>query len=407
MKKVEHKSIIVLKFGGSSVKDAQRFKSVAQRIKLYTHKYKVVVVVSAPGDLTDELIKMANEITPKPVPRELDMLLATGEQISIALLTMALRDIGVKTISLTGPQAGIYTDADYTKARIKYIKPDRILRNLEEHDVVVVAGFQGINPYDDIVTLGRGGSDLTAVALAYSLKTNCCEIFTDVDGIYTADPRIVPQAKKLKSISFDEMLELADVGSQVMMARSIEVAKKYNIKIHVRSSFSNQEGTMIDEKGIEDHVVTGIALDKNQVKLSILDVPDRPGVAAKIFGELAKNKINVDMIIQSAARGASNDISFTVSKSDFEVAKKILEEVAKDLMAKGVTYDTNVAKVSIVGVGMRTHPGIAAKMFEALAENGINIEMISTSDIKISCIIKEEHAEKAVKAIHKKFELHK
>lgn len=407
MKKLAHKSIVVLKFGGTSLKDATRFKKVAERIKGYTQNHKVVVVVSAPGDLTDELIKMAEEVSPNPHPREMDMLLSTGEQISIALLSIALRDIGVKTISLTGPQAGIFTDEHHTRARIKYIKPDRILRNLEENDVVVVAGFQGLNPYDDIVTLGRGGSDLTAVALAESLKTKYCEIFTDVDGIYTADPRIVPEAKKLKAISFDEMLELADVGSQVMMARSIEVAKKYRIKIHVRSSFTMEEGSMIDEKGVEEHVITGIALDKNQVKLSILDVPDRPGVAARIFGELAKKSINVDMIIQSAARGASNDISFTVTKGDFSVALRVLEDVAKELMAKGVIYDKNVAKVSIVGVGMRTHPGVAARMFEALAEESINIEMISTSDIKISCIIKEEYGEKAVRALHKKFELEK
>ncbi|OGR79044.1 MAG: aspartate kinase [Elusimicrobia bacterium RIFCSPLOWO2_02_FULL_39_32] len=399
---------VVMKFGGSSVADAEKIKRVASRIKvarkLGDH---VVVVVSAPGDTTDDLLEMAHRITDSPSERELDMLLATGEQVSIALLSMALHSFNTDAVSLTGPQAGIYADANHTRARITKILPTKIHSELAKGKVVIVAGFQGMNPNQDITTLGRGGSDLTAVALAAAISADRCEIYTDVKGVYTADPRVVKEAKKLDRISYDEMLELAGAGSQVMQARSIEVAKKYNVELHVRSTFLEDEGTWIvrEVRGMEDVVVSGIAFDRNQAKLSILEIEDRPGVAAKIFGALADVRINVDMIIQSAASGFSNDISFTVARTDLKKAMPILEKVKEELGAKDILCEEKVAKVAIVGVGMRSHPGVAAKMFQTLAKAKINIEMISTSEIKVACVLKEEDCEKAVKVLHKAFNL--
>ncbi|MFN3967161.1 MAG: aspartate kinase, partial [Endomicrobiia bacterium] len=312
-------------------------------------------------------------------------------------------------ISFTGPQAGIYTDFSYTRARITAVKPKNVMNALKNNKIVIVAGFQGRNPNEDIVTLGRGGSDLTAVALAAALKAEICEIYTDVEGVYTADPRICKYARKIKEISYDEMLEMAGSGAQVMQARSIEVAKKFNVKIEVKSTFTDSPGTVISKeaKPMEEVVVSAVTYDTNQAKLSMLDVPDVPGVAAKLFGALAKENINVDMIIQSAARDGYNDISFTVARTDLKKALLILEKVKKELNAEGVIYDDKVAKVSIIGVGMRSHPGVASKMFKALAKKKINIEMISTSEIKISCVIKEKYVKKAVNSLHSVFGLNK
>ena len=398
--------LIVQKYGGSSVADAQKIKSVAQRI-LKTKKKgnKVVVVVSAPGDTTDRLLSSAYEITAHPSEREVDMLLATGEQISISLLTMALHSLGCSAISFTGPQVRILTDTAHTKARILSIDTKRIKDELKKGKVVVVAGFQGISQEEDITTLGRGGSDTTAVALATSLKANSCEIYTDVGGIYTADPRIVSSAKKLKKISYDEILELSSLGAKVMQLRSVELAKRYNVRLHVRSTFSNKEGTMITKKGLEAPGVSGVTYDKDQAKITIQSVPDRPGIASVIFNEIAKENINVDMIIQSASLKGLTDVSFTIAGTDLKKALPAIKVITKRIKAKGVASSKGVAKVSIVGVGMRSHPGVAARMFSCLAKERINIEMISTSEIKISCAINEKNVRKAVKLLHREFRL--
>jgi len=404
-------ALIVMKFGGTSIAGAEKIKLVAERIiKKRRNGNRVVAVISAPGDTTDNLLNTAQQITDAPDPRELDMLLSTGEQVAIALVSMAIKAKGYQAISLTGPQAGIYADTSYTKARITRIRPKKILEELKKGRIVIVAGFQGLNPYEEITTLGRGGSDLTAVALASVLKAKSCEIYTDVEGVYTADPQVVPEAKKLDYLSYEEMLELAGSGAQVLQARAVEVAKKFVLPIEVRSTFSQKLGTEISEGAkekmkVEEPVVSGVVYDKNQVKLSITDVPDRPGIAAKIFGALAKENINVDMIIQSAARGKNNDISFTVSRDDLRKCLPILKKVKNELNASDVIYDDKVAKVSIIGVGMKTHPGVAAKMFRVLAKEKINIEMISTSEIKISCVIRENEVEKAVKTLHFAFDL--
>ncbi|OGS44759.1 MAG: aspartate kinase [Elusimicrobia bacterium RIFOXYD2_FULL_34_15] len=400
-------NLIVMKFGGSSVANTEKIINVANRVTEKARKNHIVVVVSAPGDMTDDLIDRAKSITESPDPREMDMLLATGEIQSIALLSMAIKSKGFDAISLTGPQAGIHANNVHTKAKIRKIRPKKILEELKKNKIVIVAGFQGLNSNDDFATLGRGGSDLTAVALAAALKAKECEIYTDVKGVYTTDPRLISEAKKLDKISYDEMLELAGVGSQVMMSRSIEVAKKYNVNIHVRSTFSNEKGTIITKEvsQMEDVVVSGVAFDKNESKVSITDVPDRPGIAANIFGALSGKNINVDMIIQSAAREKYNDISFTVSKNDLKNAVSILKNISNKLNAGPVIYDENVAKVSIVGIGMRSHPGVAAKMFKIFSDEDINIQMISTSEIKISCIISSKDTDRAVKILHKKFGL--
>jgi len=401
-------ALVVQKYGGTSVAGPERIKKVARRI-IETKKKgnRVVIVVSAPGDTTDRLIETAQEITAFPTEREMDMLLATGEQMSIALLAMAINALGEKAVSLTGGQVGIVTDETFTKAKIKKIDTRKIEKELGKDRIVIVAGFQGITANRDITTLGRGGSDLTAVALASVLKADRCEVYTDVAGVYTADPRIVPDARKIDEISYDEMLELASLGAQVMVPRSVEVAKKFNVNIQVRSSFNEEEGTVITREvtKMEEVVVSGVAYDKDQVKVTIAGVPDRPGIAAKIFGALAQGNVNVDMIIQSSAKEGINDISFTVSRGDLRKTLEIMERVKQEMGAKGLTYDEGVAKVSIVGVGMRSHSGVACEMFSALAEENINIEMISTSEIKISCVIKEKETEKAVRAIHRKFRL--
>ena len=407
-------ALIVMKFGGSSVADSDKMKHVAN--KIIARKKggnKVVVVVSAPGDTTDDLITKCEEITADPNPREMDMLLATGEQMSISLLAMAIQAMGHKAVSLTGFQAGIATNDEYTRARVQKINPKKIFSLLDKGNIVVVAGFQGMNKAGDITTLGRGGSDLTAVALAAQMKANVCEIYSDVEGIFTTDPRVVKDARKIDLISYEEMLEMAGSGAQVMQTRSIEVAKNYGIEIHARSTFSDKEGTYIvseekiGRKKMENLMVSAVTFDKNQVKFSLIDLPDIPGMAAKIFSSIAKLGINVDMIIQSAAWDKKNDISFTVSKSDMKKTQQKVDELAKELGAQKVTCDEHVAKVSVVGVGMKTHAGVASKMFDILAKNKINIEMISTSEIKVSCVIDETDTNKAVNELHKGFKLNK
>lgn len=404
------KGLVVQKFGGSSVANVERIQNVAERVVSYRKKgCDVVVVVSALGDTTDELIALADKINAHAPEREMDMLLSTGEQISAALLAMALHKIGLEAISFTGLQVGIVTDMRHGKARIIRINGGRIKDELKNGKVVIVAGFQGVTMNQEITTLGRGGSDLTAVALAKELNADECEIYTDVEGIYTTDPRIEPNAGKIKEITYDEMLEMASLGAQVMQARSIEVAKKFDVPIHVRSSFSAKTGTMIVKEvtRMEDAVVTGITINKNEAKITIRAVPDRPGVAARLFKDLADAGVSVDMIVQNVSHTRQTDISFTVTKADLSRALKIARPAAKDVDAGEVLEDEGIARVSIVGVGMKSHPGVAAKMFGILADHKINIEMISTSEISISCIIEKKFAETAVKALHKEFGLGK
>ncbi len=401
---------LVQKYGGSSVANPERIKRVAQRVVAAKRQGNdVVVVVSALGDTTDELLELARQISLNPPERELDMLMATGEQVSVALLAMAIEELGESAISFTGAQVGILTDGIHTKAKLIDINARRIQEELAKGRIVIVAGFQGVNLNQDITTLGRGGSDLTAVALAKALNAKLCEIFTDVEGVYTADPRIVPTARKLKAISYDEMLEMASLGAQVMQARSIFVAKRFNVPIHVRSSFSSKEGTMItkEAKAMEDVVVSGVTVRKDEAKVTVRDVPDKPGMAAHLFRELAESDVNVDMIVQNVSREGSTDVSFTVVKSDLPTTLRITRSVAQRIGAGAVTTDEGIAKISIVGIGMRSHSGVAAKMFESMARERINIEMISTSEIKLSCVIRKAHAERAMRAIHKAFSLGK
>lgn len=403
--------MIVQKFGGSSVANPSRIKNVAGRVNAYRKKgHRLVVVVSALGDTTDELLKLAAQLTQKPPGRELDVLMSAGEQISIALLAMALKELGCEAVSFTGWQVGIRTSSSHTRARIHHINPNRILEALKEKKVVIVAGFQGINSCNDITTLGRGGSDLTAVALAKALEADACEIYTDVEGIFTTDPRLVKNARKIKKISYEEMLELASSGAQVMQSRSIEVAGKYDIPLHVRSSFKKNEGTWIvkEAKLMEDVLIRGVSVNKNEAKISVRGVPNRPGIAAGIFKTLADKSINVDMIIQNIGKSAANtDISFTVPKGDAHSAVRALEAVSRKIGAKEILMDPHIAKISVVGIGMRSHAGVAAAMFETLGKNKVNIEMISTSEIKISCVVKQADAEKAVRLLHDKFKLGK
>ena len=404
------KGLIVQKFGGSSVANVERIRNVAKRVVGYKKKgYDLVVVVSALGDTTDELIELAGEITLEPSEREMDMLLSTGEQISVALLAMALHKLGYEAISFTGAQVGIITDTSHTRARIIKINADKIREEIIKGRIVIVAGFQGITLNQDITTLGRGGSDLTAVALAKELAAQECEIYTDVEGVYTTDPRIEPKAKKINEITYDEMLEMASLGAQVMQARSIEVAKKFDVPIHVRSSFTQNPGTMITKevKRMEDVVVTGVTINKNEAKITVCDVPDKPGIAAKIFKELSESGISVDMIVQNVSHTRKTDISFTVNKANLAKTVKVTKEIAKKLGIGDILEDQDIARISIVGVGMKSHSGVAATMFDTLAKNKINIEMISTSDISISCIIQKKFAEIAVCALHQKFGLAK
>ena len=392
-------ALIVQKFGGSSVKDRDRIFNVA-RIVANTHNAgnDVVVVVSAQGDTTDDLIAKAGEITHNPSAREMDMLLATGEQISISLLAMALNELGCHAISLTGWQAGFRTDRAYTKARITRLETERISSELERNRVVVVAGFQGLNKLDDITTLGRGGSDTSAVAIAAALHADRCQIFTDVEGVYTADPRKVRNTRKLEEITFDEMLELASLGAQVLNNRSVELAKKYNVELEVLSSLNPVPGTVVKEVAkMEGMLIKGVAKDTDVAVITILNVPDEPGTSFKIFGLLAQKNINVDIILQSTGRDGKKDISFTCAEGEADTALRALKDSAH---FSDVSVDTTCAKVSIVGAGMQSHSGVASKMFEALSNNNINIKMISTSEIKISCIIDRDDADKAVSAIH-------
>jgi aspartate kinase len=400
-------SLIVQKFGGSSVANAERIFNVANRvIDTYKEGHSVVVVVSAQGDTTDELLEKAKEINENPSKREMDVLLSTGEQISIALLAMAIEKLGYPVISLTGWQIGMLTNSNHSNARIKTVDTERITRELDKKNIVIVAGFQGINKYDDITTLGRGGSDTTAVALAAALKADLCEIYTDVDGVYTADPRIVKNAKKLDDISYDEMLELASLGANVLHNRSVELAKKYNVNLEVKSSFKRVPGTIVKEVGnVEKMLVRGVARDNDVARIAVIGIEDKPGKAFQIFSLLAKKNINVDIILQSIGRENTKDISFTVSKSHLQAALDVINENLGIIGAKEVKYSDKVSKVSIVGAGMVNNPGVASRMFEALYDAGINIHMISTSEIKVSVLIDEKDAEKAVVAIHDKFEL--
>ena len=398
--------LIVQKFGGSSVADADRVRNVARIItETYRRGHKVVVVLSAQGDTTDDLIAKAMEINPKASKREMDMLLSTGEQISCSLCAMAIEAMGYPVVSLTGWQAGVRTNSAYGNARIKRIDPERIQAELDKNAIVIVTGFQGINKYDDVTTLGRGGSDTSAVALAAVLHADLCQIYTDVDGVYTADPRLVPGARKLEEITFDEMLELATLGAQVLHNRSVEMAKRYNVNLEVISSFSGQPGTKVKEvaKAMEKTHISGVAKDKNVARLALVGLEDEPGIAFKIFSLLARNKINVDIILQSIGREDTKDISFTVVKSDMEAAQKVLEENKDIIHFDRIDVSDNIAKVSIVGAGMINNPGVAATMFEALFTAGINIHMISTSEIKVSVLVDAADADRAVQVVHDKF----
>lgn len=397
--------IVVQKFGGSSVANAQRIMNVANII---TEKYKegnsMVVVVSAQGDTTDDLIEKAAEINTRPSKREMDMLLSSGEQISIALLAMAIEKLGFPVISLTGWQAGFLTNSAHGAARIRSIQKERIEKELDQRKIVIVAGFQGLNRYDDITTLGRGGSDTSAVALAAALRADVCQIYTDVDGVYTADPRKVPSAVKLNEITFDEMLELASLGAQVLNNRSVEMAKKYNVNLEVLSSMERKPGTVVKEViKMEKMLIRGVAKDTNVVRISVIGVPDVPGIAYKIFSSLAAKNIDVDIILQSIGRDNTKDITFTVSLGNEDAAMEVCNEFKDTMGAIAVLCDENVAKVSIVGAGMQSHPGVAASMFGALADANINIRMISTSEIKISVLIDEDKADEAVSVIHDAF----
>jgi aspartate kinase len=404
-------ALIVQKYGGAALATPEKMLRVVDRvIKTKRKGNNMVVVVSAPGDTTDDLIKFAGEVAKSPDERELDMLMATGEQQSIALISMALIDKGVKARSFTGGQVGIVTDSRHTKASILGIKGiGKIKEALKEGYVAVVAGFQGITKEEDITTLGRGGSDLSAVALAKATSADVCEFLKDVEGVFTANPKIVPDARKINELSYDEMLELASSGAEVLNNRSVEVAKNYGIVLHVRGAFTNKPGTIIrkEDKKMEKTVVSGITYNKSEAKITILNVPDRPGIAALIFNKIADNDINVDMIIQNISQKGSTDVSFTIAAVDLKKSAKVIEDIVKKIKAKGFIVDDGIAKVSIVGAGMRQHTGVAAKMFKALADERINIEMISTSEIKISVVVKQKDVEKAVRVIHKAFNLEK
>jgi aspartate kinase len=401
-------SLVVQKFGGTSVADPERIMSVAKRVaKTYDQGNDVVVILSAMAGITDHLIGMAQKVTESPDTRELDVLLATGEQTTCALLAMNLKSMKYPAQSLMGHQAEVVTDHCFGNARILDIKTDRIRKLLDKRHIVVVAGFQGCDPDGNITTLGRGGSDTSAVAIAAAIKADVCEIYTDVDGIYTADPNICPKARKLDTISYDEMLNMASLGAKVLQIRSVGFAKKYNIPVHVRSSFGEEEGTMVvdENSGMERLVVSGVTHDNNQARITLKKVPDQPGIAAKIFSPLADAGTVVDMIIQNTRAGGQTDLTFTVPKNDFKKALNLQKRVADDIGAEEVFGDENIAKVSVIGVGMKDHSGVASKMFTALARENINIAMISTSEIRISCIIEEKYTELAVRVLHTAFGL--
>jgi aspartate kinase len=409
---------IVQKYGGTSVGDAQRIRKVAERVVACAEAgHRVCVVVSAMGHTTDELLDLAAQVSTVPLPRELDMLLTAGERISMALLSMAINELGRGAISFTGSQAGIVTDTTHGKARILEVKAKRVREALDGGSIAIVAGFQGVSTAFDVTTLGRGGSDTTAVALAAALDADYCEIYTDVDGVFTADPRLVPTARKLHAVSYEEMLEMSASGAKVLMLRSVEYARNYQVLLHVRSSFTEDEGTWIREEDerMERAIISGIAHDTSEAKVTILGVPDKPGVAARVFRPLADEGVNVDMIVQNASAVASGsegaepqrrtDIFFTLPKDDLGRAEPILKAIQDAVGAEGVTTDPEIAKVSLVGAGMKTHPGVAADMFDALADAGINIEIISTSSIRVSCVIRATEVERAVAVIHDRFDL--
>ena len=401
-------ALIVQKYGGTSVGSIERIHRVADRVvRAQRGGHRIVVVLSAMSGETDRLLKLAHEATPVPDERELDMLLSTGERVTIALLAMELRGRGINARSYTGRQVGIITDSAHTNARIARVTADRIREALEEGVIPVVAGFQGINEQSDVTTLGRGGSDLSAVALAAALKADRCIIFTDVDGVYTADPNIVPAARRIDKISYEEMLEMASLGAKVLQTRSVEFAAKFSVPVEVNSSFKEGKGTLVtkEDTDMEAAAVAGVTGDRNQAKITIVGVPDKPGVAARIFGTVAEAHINVDMIIQNISQAAMTDLSFTVPRADLKKAVPIIQSVAKDIDAKSVSVTEAIAKVSLIGVGMRSHSGVAAKMFEVLAREGVNIMMISTSEIKISCVIDEKYLELAMRSLHSAFGL--
>jgi len=401
-------ALIVQKYGGTSVGTIERIHRVADRVaQTQREGDQVVVVLSAMSGETDRLLKLAHEVTAVPDERELDMLLSTGERITIALLSMELRGRGINARSFTGRQVGIMTDSAHTKARIARVTADRIKEALKQGVIPVVAGFQGINEQSDVTTLGRGGSDLSAVALAAALKADRCVIFTDVDGVYTADPNIVPAARRIDKIAYEEMLEMASLGAKVLQTRSVEFAAKFNVPVEVNSSFKEGKGTLVtkEDTDMEAAAVSGVTGDRNQAKITIVGVPDKPGIAARIFGPVADAHINVDMIIQNMSQAALTDLSFTVPRADLKKAVPLIQAVAKDIDAKSVSVTEAIAKVSLIGVGMRSHSGVAAKMFEVLSREGVNIMMISTSEIKISCVIDEKYLELAMRSLHSAFDL--
>jgi aspartate kinase len=401
-------SLIVQKYGGTSVGNPERIRNVAKRL-LETQREgnSVVAIVSAMSGVTDSLIKLAKEVSPKPTEREMDVLLSTGEQTTMALAAMAIQAMGGKAVSLTGAQAGIVTNGIHTKAKISNITPDQIRKHLDRDEIVIIAGFQGETEEGDITTLGRGGSDLTAIAVASAIGADICQIFTDVDGVYTCDPRIVPTAKKIQEISYDEMLEMASSGSKVMQSRSVEFAKKFGVIFEVRSSFNNNPGTIVKEEtaGMEQVVVRGVSVERNQAKVTVAQVPDKPGCAARLFTALADAHVMVDVIVQNVSESGSTDISFTINRDELDKIGDLVDRVAAEIGAGKVTKQGGIAKLSVVGIGMRTHSGVAAKLFEALAKGGINIQMISTSEIKIAVILDEEKIADAAKLAHTAFGL--
>lgn len=400
----------VQKFGGTSVGSIERIQHVAQLIdKTYREGHQLVVVLSAMSGETDRLNKMARELSPDPDDRELDVLLSSGERVTIALMAMTLNSIGVKARSFTGRQVGIVTDGAHTKARVSRVDTKRVLAALQDGVVPIVAGFQGINEASDVTTLGRGGSDLTAVVLAAALKAETCFIYTDVDGVYTADPNVVPSARRLEKISYEEMLELASLGAKVLQTRSVELAAKHQVAVEVRSSFQDGPGTRVvkEDADMEQVLVSGVTGDRNQAKVTVIGVPDQPGIAAKIFVAIAESGINVDMIIQNVSHESLTDISFTVPRGELKAATRLIRDLAKEVSARTFGVDEAIAKVSLVGVGMRSHSGVAARMFATLSRDGINIMMISTSEIKISCVVEEKYMELAVRGLHQEFELEK
>ena len=401
-------ALLVQKYGGTSVGDADRIRAVAEHVaRTRRNGDDVLVVVSAMGKTTDDLIRLAHEVSSSPPPREYDMLVSAGERVSAPLLCMALSDFGVSAASFTGSQAGIITTGEHSRAKIIEVKGDRLREALADGKVPVVAGFQGVSADRDVTTLGRGGSDTTAVALAAALGASVCEIYTDVTGVFSADPRVVPTARRLSRISFDEMLEMSATGGRVLMLRSVEFARRHHVTLHVRSSFTWEPGTVVTEEdpSMEQAVVTAVTHDTSEAKVTVSGVPDRPGIAAKLFRALADRSINVDMIVQNISSHGTTDISFTLPKLDLATAVEVCNGLAGELGASGVTSDDGIARVSVIGAGMKTHPGVTATMFETLADNGINIEMISTSTIRISCVVREDEVERAVRSLHAAFEL--